>query len=528
MNDKDLSPEQYLAHPHEKGELADFVRQAVQDGISRNVRLFVVRSLHPSRSICTRGGSCSMFTSWLRYPGFGAPETSLIVLITMLLLASCGGRPRPDVLIITVDTLRADHLGVYDTASSTPQIEALAADGTVFERCAAPMPLTRPSHFSMFTSLYPREHGVLNNSIALPDEAISIAEIFEEHDYQTGAFVGVSLLDSQSGAAQGFTTFDAPSSERERHGMDVVNRAIRWLDGADPEKRIFLWVHLFDPHMPYAPPARFRHRESAAGPGLTQADLLKIATENDGDVPREVLERAKSLYRGEVSFVDHAIGALVSGVGKRRPLDQTVVVLTADHGECFENGVYFEHSDCLWEAALNVPLIVRYPPMFGAGTRVAGQTSIIDVAPTVLRAAGLEIPGEYSGRALQDPSELERRYVLVQHPFYSQGNARWRPQKQGVIRSVAGEPTTKILIEEERIGLVGAEWKFLRSGSGAELYSLSPTVDERENQIESRRDVGDRLRRLLDDELDKHSLNLIDPGGINNELRETLKSLGYL
>jgi hypothetical protein len=169
----------------------------------------------------------------------------------------CGEPRRPDVIVVTVDTLRADHVGVYADGAETPRIDDLAREGTVFERCAAPMPLTRPAHFSMLTSLYPREHGVLNNAMVLPDEARSLAEILAEHGYRTGGFVGVRLLGPDSGAAQGFERFDQPEESRERRAETVVRRALDWLDRVGREQPRFLWVHVFDPHMPYAPPEPF-------------------------------------------------------------------------------------------------------------------------------------------------------------------------------------------------------------------------------------------------------------------------------
>jgi len=291
-----------------------------------------------------------------------------------------------------------------------------------------------------------------------------------------------------------------------------------------------LWTHVFDPHLPYAPPAKYRDGgESAVAGALSEVSwpvLREIASKSGGDVPASVLRRAKSLYRGEIAYADHWIGRLLEEVDRLRGLDDTMVVLTADHGECFEDGVYFEHSDCLAQAALRVPLIVRYPPEFAGGTRRSGQASSIDVAPTVLRALALEGFADQSGRPLQDLDPDEDRYVLVQYPLYQPRAARSRPHKQQVIRSVGGEPVTPILVDAQKVGIVGPSWKYLRGETGDELFALDPTEEAREPG--GAPDVRAELAAELDRQLEAHPLNVIDAGEINDELRETLRALGYL
>jgi arylsulfatase A-like enzyme len=432
------------------------------------------------------------------------------------------------VVIITVDTLRADHLGAYDEASSTPRIDAFAADATVFEHSTAPMPLTRPSHFSMLTSLYPREHGVLNNAMRLPDSALSLTEILGDNGYRTGGFVGVRLLGPDSGADQGFDYYDQPAGARVRDAEEVVRSALGWLDGLDRNERCFLWVHLFDPHLPYTPPAEFRGDVPVDRPEINWKRLTEIARENDGNVPASILEEAKQLYRGEVAYVDHWVGELLGGLAERRSSDDTLIVFTADHGECFENGVYFEHADCLWEPGIRIPMIARYPRTFRPGERVSTQTSIVDVAPTVLRAAGIEVPQGWSGRALQDAAGFADRRVLVQYPFYQPSAADRRPQRLEVVRTVAGEPVAPILVGTEKVGIVDTAWKLLRTGDRQELYALAPVADERTDRAETDPGVADRMGDILKRQLAEHPLTVIDSPEINEELLETLRALGYL
>ena len=441
------------------------------------------------------------------------------------------GDARPSVLLITVDTLRADHLGAYGEAA-TPALDRLARQGMVFERAATPMPLTRPAHFSILTSLYPREHGVLNNALALPDSATTLAEIFRAEGYRTGGFVAVALLSPESGAAQGFDEFGAPQGAKQRAGEAVVAEALDFI--AAKGEPFFLWVHLFDPHLPYGPPEKYRDERasplSATLPEVSWRKLRDIAERNAGDIPREVLDHAKALYRGEVSYVDHWTGELLEAFDRATDPDRSIVVFTADHGECFEDGIFFEHADCLHEGALRIPLIIRHAD-FAPGQRASAQVSSIDVAPSILRAAGIDVPASYSGVALQQQDAAVDRYVLIQHPFYQEKTAGGRSRRQKAIRSVAGEPTVRILVDEERVGIVGRDWKFIQAGDQTELYAQNAGGGEQASSTDGadgRDSLLIALRARLQEQLSRHELNIIDSDQINDELRETLRALGYL
>ena len=185
------------------------------------------------------------------------------ILIAMLLGIHCGSESapqRPDILLITIDTLRADSLEPYGAADTlTPSIARLASQGVVYEAATTPMPLTRPAHASILTGLYPDQHGVLTNRQILPEEYPTLAETLRDTGYQTAGFTGIRFLNQKSGLAQGFIEFVAPKDKTEKPRADkVANRAIEWLGNADPETPVFLWVHVYDPHQPYDPPREFR------------------------------------------------------------------------------------------------------------------------------------------------------------------------------------------------------------------------------------------------------------------------------
>ena len=467
------------------------------------------------------------------------------VIPVALSILTCSERvvDRPtSVLLITVDTLRADHLGPYADllpdglpGPSTPHIDALAATGVVFENAAAPMPLTLPSHFSIFTSFYPREHGVMNNAMSLPEGVRSLPEIFAANGYSTGGFVSVSILDEDAGAARGFGTFFNPTKPRQRPADMAVDEAVDWLASLSESSPFFAWVHLFDPHQPYGPPEE--HREGLDGdlaarwPALHWTQLRDIARDNDGDIPLEIYQHALALYRGEVEYVDHQVGALLGGLATLGRRDDTLVVLTADHGEAFENGVYFEHADSLFDGAIRVPLIFSHPGSAAwpvPGTRVSEQASSIDIAPTLLAAAGMAAPPEFSGRPLQQASRFGDRYVLIQHPFIQQTRAETHPHVNSIIRSVGGQPISKINVEDERVGIVGTDWKLIRTDDLSALYRRSVDPGERNDVAVEEAAVREELEAILERALADHPLNLIDPGHINDELRQTLEALGYL
>lgn len=471
--------------------------------------------------------------------------TLLSVLTLALTTPACTG-PAPErptsILLVTIDTLRADHLGPYvdllpagHSAPATPRIDALAANGVVFENAAAPMPLTLPSHFSIFTSSYPREHGVMNNAMSLPPGVTSLPEIFLESGYSTGGFVSVSILDEAAGAGRGFETFFNPDKPRQRSARMAVTEAIDWLGTLPVDSPFFAWVHLFDPHQPYGSPEAPRDgldpELAERWPMLHWTQLRDIARDHDGDIPTEVLEHALALYRAEVEYVDYQVGALLEGLVQHGRRDDTLVAITADHGEAFENGVYFEHADSLFDSAIRVPLVFSHPGATGSwpvpGTRVQEQVSSIDIAPTLLTAAGLAVPRGFSGRPLQHASRFGDRYVLIQHPFIQQTRAETHPHVNSVVRSVGGRPVSRINVDKERVGIVGTDWKLIRTDDVSVLYRRSVDPDERNDVAAAEPATRANLEAILESTLAEHPLNLIEPGHINAELRQTLEALGY-
>jgi len=442
-------------------------------------------------------------------------QIALLVVLLGLTLSCAAPERAPDIVVITIDTLRSDRLGVYGGGSDTPRIDAFAARSALYEDALAPMPMTRPSHFSMLTALYPREHGVLNNAISLPEDAETLTELLAARGYRTGGFVGVKLLGPASGAGQGFMHFEEPREQRERRAEAVVSRALAWIESLDDRQPYFLWVHLFDPHLPYAAP-------DASRP-VAWADLEQAAADNDGDLPREMLEAALASYRDEVRYVDGWVGRLLDGLDARG--GERLTMLTADHGECFERGIYFEHADCLWEGGIRIPMIVQYPGGKRSAARIEGLSGIVDVAPTIFDVLGEAPLASWSGKSMLDIDQLQRRSMLIQHPFYQPSAAEQRPARRASIPSVAGEATLPILIDREQVGLVRGDWKYIRTGEQGSLYRRSS--EERDLPVKEA-SMEQELSGELDRSLEAHALRLLDTPAINADMLEMLCALGYV
>lgn len=324
----------------------------------------------------------------------------------LLLLAACGGEaPGPsatspgtsssarNALLITLDTTRSDALSLYGfPAPATPNIDALAAEGLTYDVCRAVAPITLPSHASMLTGLYPLRHGVRANGFGrLPAEAVTVAERAQAADIDTAAFVAASVLDRRFGLDQGFEVYDQVERSGLEHSTVMPSRAahevadavLAWLAARDPARRFFLWVHLFDPHAPYAPPARF----------------LPAAAGNP--------------YVAEVAAADHEIGRIVAALRSSGDLADTVVVIVADHGEdMFEHGEP-THAVYCYDSSLRVPLVIRRPLGQRAGQRVGERSdeivSVADVGPTLAAALGLEaLPGVDGLELWDSPVPAER------------------------------------------------------------------------------------------------------------------------
>ena len=323
--------------------------------------------------------------------------------------------PPQRILLISIDTLRADYLGCYGSQTAhTPNIDRLASESVLFENAITATPLTLPAHSSILTGRSPLQHGVIDNfGYQVGDREITLAEVLREQGFATGGFVGSFVLDSRRGIAQGFETyfddFDTSGDSatvreaNERKGDAVLDEALQWIrsQGDDP---FFAFIHFFDPHTPYDPPEPYREQYGPERLGL---------------------------YRGEIAFVDHLVGRLVERLKDLGLYDETVIVVLGDHGESLGEHGEQTHGFFIYDATVRVPLIIKAPGS-QRGQRSSNLVRTIDVMPTLLDLVGVEIPQTVEGVSvaahLRDPdSDVDSDRVAYIESHYARLHFGWAP-----------------------------------------------------------------------------------------------------
>lgn len=355
--------------------------------------------------------------------------------------------PHRSLLIVSLDTVRADHLSLYGGRARVPTLEALATQGVWFEHAYCHFPETAMSHWSLLTSVLPEVHGNVPAHAGSLWTGPTAAEIAKAAGYATGAFIGgITLTDRASGLARGFDRYDdrfpVDSTDMKRPAALVTRRAVSWID-AQPGPW-FAFVHYFDAHFPYTPDPPWN---TAYDPGYTghltgsDADLAPYRDGGKAISPAD-LAHVVALYDGEISELDGHLAPLIEAAGP-----DAVVVVTADHGESFGHGYLFNHRESLWDATLHVPLIIRAPDV--PPRKVSEQVGLIDVLPTVLDLAGLAPDRRMQGHDLA-PSlrrggsvEVRTRVYAITDPWVGEGQFAVRTPTTKVIwraRSSSGRP----------------------------------------------------------------------------------------
>ena len=354
--------------------------------------------------------------------------------------------PPPSVVFITIDTVRADHLGAYGyTHGATPALDRLAREGVRFADATSQAPLTGPAHAALLTGTYPARFGLRDNATTpLPASATTMAEVFKARGYRTGAFIGAFIVDAQYGFAQGFDEFDArfprfdngDKINARRSGGEVADAAVQWLGAAARGGPFFAWVHLYDAHGPYEAPAPYRTRFAAAP------------------------------YDAAIAYVDACVGRIVSALEQSGRLDSTIVAVIADHGEGLGEHGEKEHGLFLYDAVLHVPWLLRLPARQHAGRVVAAQVRSIDVLPTLAELAGAPLAARVDGESVVPL--IEGRSMLEPPPSYAE---TYYPKLHFGLSELASV----------RVG----DWKYI-DAPRPELYQVSRDRAERTNVIGAR------------------------------------------
>lgn len=334
----------------------------------------------------------------------------LLVIVLGLLAAGCRAEKMPrgrwNVILFSIDTLRADHLGVYGYPRPTsPALDALAAEGLLFERASAQAPSTLLSHAAMLTAQIPQHHGASHVRLRpLPEEALTLAEILAAQGYETVSWNGGGQLDRAFGTAQGFARYES-GPDSFAWALDKTEGWLRRRRESGEPRPFFLFLHTYEVHHPYTPGLAdlqlFADHYAGRLPPQISIDLLQDI--NHGRVPLspEDLAFIVAAYDAEIRSVDRGFGRLVDYLRQNGLLETTVIVVTSDHGEeFFEHGEVGWHSHTLYEELLRVPLIVRLPGARFAGRRPVQRVRSIDIAPSLLDLLGLPPAPSFDGRSL--------------------------------------------------------------------------------------------------------------------------------
>jgi len=398
--------------------------------------------------------------------------------------------PEYNILIITIDTLRADHLGIYGYEKiETPHINRLGKEGILFSHAFCPVPLTLPSHCSLFTGTLPLFHGVRDNGYPLPSNLMTLAEIFRDHGYHTAAFVGAFPLDSRFGLDRGFEVYnDFYGSKNilrdlsfvERKAEAVNESALEWIvqNKDDP---FFVWLHYFDPHSPYDPPAPFKTRY------------------------------AGKEYDGEIAYTDKIIGELLTALKGQNLIQKTLVVLTSDHGEGLGEHKEKTHGIFIYDSTLRVPLVFYNPQIFPQHRIITDPASLIDVMPTVLDLMGFSHPPNIQGKSLK--SALFGQDFSHHEYFYIESVAAMLDRNWAPLQGIRTE-----------------NWKYILAPI-PELYDMKNDPQELKNTIEKYPETAKKLKDKLNEIIEDHSSSYstqIFHADMDKETREKLGSLGYV
>jgi arylsulfatase A-like enzyme/Tfp pilus assembly protein PilF len=400
-----------------------------------------------------------------------------------------------NIILFTIDTLRADHLECYGYQGvKTPQINRMAEEGVLFEHNIVQTPLTLPSHSSIMTGTYPLYHGIRDNGGFYLDEShTTFAEVMKGQGYATAAFIAAFVLDSRWGLDQGFdyyydnfdlTKYKTVSLDSvQRRGDEVLTEAYRWL-GENGAQKFFAWIHLYDPHTPYDPPEPYKSQYGG---------------------------KRYRLYDGEIAYVDQLIGEFRTYMEENGLWEKTLILFTADHGESLGEHEESAHGFFIYDSDVRVPLIVKFPGGKLAGRTITNQVRSIDIMPTVLNVVGGNIPESVQGESflplmLGQEEETERlAYCETYWPRYHYGWSELKLLRKG-------------------------QYKFI-DAPRPELYDVYDNPGETENLVNQRASLGIEMKRELDEMIALYSregIDDIEPQKIDDDSLIKLQALGYI
>lgn len=390
-----------------------------------------------------------------------------------------------NVLIITLDTLRADRVGCYGySKAKTPNLDELAKKGVRFENTVCQAPLTLPSHTSLFTGLYPLYHQVRDNGSYYLDKRFkTLAEIFKEREYKTAAFIGAFPVDSRFGLDQGFDVYDDKFREEvkfktfnsERKAEEVFLSFKEWFS-KNFNYKFFIWIHYYDPHLPYDPPSPYK-------------------------------EQFSDPYDGEVAYSDFYVGEIIDLLKEKNVFDETLIVIASDHGEGLGEHREIDHGIFLYNTTLKVPLIFHAAQNLPSNKIVSSQVRLIDICPTILDLLKIPISEEVQGESLIPYVEGKEKRDLVSYmeTVHPKEMFSWADLK----------------------GIMNGKMKFVDAPK-PELYDLKKDPKEENNLFQKEKQIALKMKKELDNLIERFSSKISSRRELSPKEEETLRALGYV
>jgi arylsulfatase A-like enzyme len=417
----------------------------------------------------------------------------LLLFLLSRIACAAADPPRPNIILITLDTTRADRMGFLgSTRGLTPNLDAVAKQGIAFSHAYSHVPLTTASHTTILTGTYPQFNHVNDFGVPLAKNLPYLPDLLKQHGYHTGAFVGSLILDPLDGTApgfdRGFDVYDAGFHLRrhgadryksvERRGGDVVDHALGWLSQL-PNGPFFLWIHLYDAHDPYDPPPPFKDRY------------------------------ASQPYDGEIAYADSVVGKLFAELRKHAIYDETMIAVMADHGESLGAHGESTHGVFLYDETLHVPLLVKLPLNRIAGKQVESRVSLVDVAPTILEEARVQVPDQMQGKSLLDTLKPAKNGESQDRPAYAETDYPHRAFGWSSLRAL-------------RTG----KYLYIQAPQ-RELYNQTSDAAAEHNLATDATAVADTLAGQLNDFRRKTSQTLVALAKPDPEQLKKAQALGY-
>jgi arylsulfatase A-like enzyme len=461
---------------------------------------------------------------------------------------------KPNIVFIVMDTARADHLSCYGyKRPTTPNTDRVAREGALFRNVIAPSSWTLPSHASMFTGLFPSEHGADHLSQYLPPEIPTAASLLRDRGYKTLGCSNNPYVGQLTGLSRGFEEFEESwRRQKGRFFSDVIYKIYKMhMESRDPSLSVadegaarttkfvsnwiqqnhaepfFIFINYLEPHAPYRPP--LPHRTAFMNPGVSKSEI-DAAISYSGDAQNwifpsqpspNILAVSEALYDGEISYVDSKIGVLYQVLSNLNILDNTLLIITSDHGENLGEHDLYGHSYGVFNTLLEVPLVIRHPKYFTAGSVIAQKVQTTDIFQTIMQAAGM--PQKAA------PSPLSKSLIeRVKSQAYPDVCIVKRDRPTNLLRFARWTGKDASHIDVDFRAIIADGYKYIRSsGGGEELYNLESDPVESSNLISTQAETAIKLHRRLD-RLVKTGSQMGTRRKIDRETEDRLKSLGYI